>query len=210
VITPDELMSWWVDNVRRHPCLSSENLAALALTMDDFRSHYAVYREQERQEAGQQSRKKTGQRFEKVVRERLRIWDNFHAEFLKYEREDAARRGCPVPDQSAARSEPVERLDELLKLIDDSRRFWTGPFIRARNRQARADWHLSARHLDSRIGPIWQAAGLKVSYGPNSIYAKFLAFAVGRAGGRADISAENVQAAFRRPPLEKRQSGIER
>jgi hypothetical protein len=149
--------------------------------------------------AAQHGRKKAGQRFEKVVRERLRFWGNFRAEFLENEREGAARRGCPVPDQEAARSEPVERLTELLELIEDTRPYWTGPFVRARNRQVRADWHLSAIRLDSLIGPIWRAAGLKVSYGPNSIYAKFLAFAVERAEGRAGISAENMQAAFRRP-----------
>jgi hypothetical protein len=198
-------MSWWAKNVRRHPCLSSENLAALALTMDDFRSHYAVYKseERERRVAAQHGRKKAGQRFEKVVRERLRFWGNFHVEFLENERADAAWRSCPVPDQAAPRSEPVERLNELLELIEVTRPFWTGPFVRARNRQVRSDWHLSAIHLDSRIGPIWRAAGLKVSYGPNSIYAKFLAFAVERAEGRAGISAENVHAAFRRPTSKK-------
>jgi hypothetical protein len=200
VITPEELATWWAKHVVRFCCPDAEVLASLALAMDDFRLHFAEFRSEERKrgEAGQRGRDKAGQRFKKMIRERLNWWREFHAELLKYEVKVAARRSLPVPDHGAARSEPVEKLTELLKLIEDTYAFWNGPPVRARNRQVRADWHLSARHLNSRIAPIWEAAGLRVSYGPGTIYAKFLAFAVCRSEGQENIRAESVQAAFPR------------
>jgi hypothetical protein len=199
-ITPEELATWWTKNVVRSRCPDAEALATLASAMDDFRLLFAGFRTDERTrlEATERARDKAGQRFKQMIRERLNFWTEFYAELLEYESKISQRCGRCVPDHGAVRSEPVEKLTELLKLIEDTYAFWNGPPVRARNRQVRADWHLSARHLDSRIAPIWRAAALKVSYAPRTIYARFLAFAICRVEGREGISAESVQAAFRR------------
>jgi hypothetical protein len=199
-ITPEELATWWTRNVVRSRCPDAEALATLASAMDDFRRLFAGFRTDQRTrlEAVAWAREKAGQRFKQVIRERLNFWSKLHAEQRKYEIKISQQCDRCVPDHGAARSEPVDKLTELLKLIEDTYTFWNGPPVRARNRQVRADWHLSARHLDSRIAPIWRAAALKVSYAPRTIYARFLAFAICRAEGREGISAESVQAAFRR------------
>jgi hypothetical protein len=199
-ITPEELATWWNKNVVRFRCPDAEALATLASAIDDFRLVFADFRtdERARREATERARDKVGQRFKQVIRERLDFWSKLHAELLEYESKISQQHGRCVPDHEAARSEPVQKLTELLKLIEDTYVFWNGPPVRARSRQVRADWHLSARHLNSRIAPIWGAAGLRVSYGPGTIYARFLAFAVCRAEGRANIRAESVQAAFPR------------